>query len=342
MKLKIQRMIKQLNIKMMISCMMIIFTTIELKAQQDAQYTQFMYNKLPQNAAYTGSREVLSIRALYRAQWVGDKNGGIEGAPNTASFSIHSPLKNEHFALGFFFVNDRLGQEHKNQFDATYAYRINLGKKFKLSMGINAGIYLYKWNAMNEIPDDMGDPLLQQNVSKILPDVGAGIYVYHPNFYFGASVPNFIKGDLNKNSQIGNAKRSPHFVMMTGAAIPLGKSKMLYLRPQFQYRYMAISKSLYTVPHTLDFNLSLLIYNRVNIGAQYRTAPGERKNPDILYNVDSFDAMIEVWPTKQLMIGYSYDYTFSKLKNFNTGSHEIIIGYDFSFEKKKAVTPRYF
>ena len=231
--------------KMMIGLAIVVFAAIDLRAQQDAQYTQFMYNKLPQNAAYTGSREVLSIRALYRSQWVGDKNGGIEGAPNTASFSIHSPLKNEHFALGFFFVNDRLGQEHKNQFNATYAYRVNLGKKFKLSMGINAGIYWYKWNATNEIGNDIGDPVLQQNVSRILPDVGAGLYVYHPNFYVGASVPNFIKGDLNGKNSTGNAKRTPHFVTMIGGAIPIGKSKAFYIRPQMQYRYVAVSKDNY-------------------------------------------------------------------------------------------------
>ena len=88
-------------------------------------------NKLPQNAAYTGSREVLSIRMLYRTQWAGNKNGGTVGAPQTASFTIHSPLKNEHFALGFFYTNDRLGKEHKNQFNVTYAYRVALGKKVK-------------------------------------------------------------------------------------------------------------------------------------------------------------------------------------------------------------------
>ncbi len=333
---------KNIKKKLIITIAILAISIVKVNAQQDAQYTQFMYNKLPQNAAYTGSREVLSIRALYRDQWVGKKNGGTYKAPQTAAFSIHSPLKNEHFALGFFFVNDRLGLEHKNQFNLSYAYRLSLGKKFKLSLGINAGVYWYKWNATSEIALDAADPVLQQNVSRVLPDVGAGLYIYHPNFYFGASIPNFIKGDLSGKNTTGNAKRSPHFVTMVGGAIPLGKSGALYLRPQIQYRYLAVSKSQFSIPHTLDLNLSLLIYNRVNIGAQYRTAPGKRKNPDNLYNGDSFDAMLEVWPTKQLMIGYAYDYTISKLNNYNTGSHEIILGYDLSFEKKKAVTPRYF
>lgn len=311
-------------------------------AQQDPQYTQFMYNKLPQNAAYTGSREALSIRALYRDQWSGNKNGGTFKAPKTASVSIHSPLKNEHFALGFFYVNDRLGQEHKNQFNVTYAYRINLGKKIKLSMGLNTGIYWYKYNAMDEIATDPGDPVLQENVSRVLPDVGAGLYLYHPNFYVGTSVPNFIKGDLSNKNQTSDAKRTPHITTMAGGVIPLGKAKNFFLRPQIQYRYLATSKKVSSIPHTFDFNLSLLIYNRVNIGAQYRTSFGNKNNGVKLTNPDSFDVLLEVWPTKQLLIGYAYDYTLTKLANFNRGSHEIIIGYDLKMEKKKVITPRYF
>jgi len=323
-------MIKQLNRKLILTIAIIVICIAKVNAQQDPQYTQFMFNKLPQNAAYTGSREVLSVRALYRSQWVGNKNGGTYKAPQTATFSIHSPLKNEHIALGFFFANDRLGQEHKNQFDATFAYRVALGKKVKLSLGINAGIYWYKWNATEEISNSPGNPLLQNNVSKVLPDVGAGLYIYHPNFYFGASVPNFIKGSLSANDQSGSvAKRTPHLVAMAGGALPLGKSKIIYVRPQIQYRYLTISKSQNAMPHTFDFNLSLLIYNRVNIGAQYRTSLGNKSNGINLTDYDSFDAMIEVWPTRQLMIGYAYDYTLSKLNNYNTGSHEVIIGYDF-------------
>lgn len=308
--------------------------------QQDPQYTQFMYNKLPINAGYTGSREVLSIRALYRAQWVGNKGGGIPGAPQTATLSIHSPLKNDHFALGFYYVNDRLGVTHTNQFDATFAYRVALGKKVKLSLGINAGLWWYKANLASSITTDGTglDPALQ-NVNRILPDVGAGLYIYHPNFYVGFSVPNFIKGDLsNKNQSGSSAKRTAHMNAMVGGVIPAGR--VLKIRPQILYRYLASGE--YKIPHTFDFNLSLLIYDRVNIGGQYRTSFGNKNNGVKLTNPDSFDAMIEVWPVKQLLIGYSYDYILTKLGNYNRGSHEVIIGYDFGFEKKKVITPRYF
>ena len=329
------------NRHLVITLALLLVSILGAQGQQDPQYTQFMYNKLPLNSGYTGSREVLSIRALYRDQWSGSKGGGIPGAPKTATFSIHSPLKNDHFALGFYFVNDRLGVTQTNQFDATFAYRVALGKKVKLSLGINAGLWWYKSNLAGSITTDGtgNDPALNQNVSRLLPDVGAGLYIYHPNFYIGASVPNFIKGDLaNKGQDGSSAKRTAHMNVMVGGVIPAGK--VLNIRPQILYRYLASGEQ--KVPHTFDFNLSLLIYNRVNIGGQYRTSFGNTNGGVDLTNGDSFDVMLEVWPTKQLMIGYSYDYLLTKLGNYNRGSHEIILGYHLAFEKKRVITPRYF
>src|SRR4051812_31044336 len=236
-----------LKTKWLLAVAMISCGISVMHAQQDPQYTQFMYNKLPLNAAYTGAREVLSIRALYRAQWTGKKGGGIPGAPQTASFSIHSPLKNEHFAIGFNYTNDRLGVTQTNQFDVTYAYRLALGKKVKLSMGISAGMYWYKLDAMSSILTDPNDPAFSENVSRILPDVGAGLYIYHPNFYFGFGMPNFIKGDLsNKNQEGSFSKRTLHFNVMAGGVIPAGK--VLKIRPQILYRYLGSGEQ--RIPHT--------------------------------------------------------------------------------------------
>ena len=315
-----------------ITILLIVCNFIIASAQQDAQYTQFMYNKLPQNSAYTGSREGLSIRALYRDQWSAKRDNVIEGAPKTTSFSIHSPLKKESFALGFFFVNDRLGLEQKNQFNMTYAYRISLGKKVKLSLGINAGILWYKLNVSEAIIVNPDDNKYTNNVSTILPDVGAGIYIYHPNFYFGASVPNFVKSNLsNKGDQESNAKRTAHMVIMAGGVIPI--TKHIKIRPQMQYNYLA--SVVQKVPHTFDFNVSLMLYEKINVGVQYHTAFRNKNNDIKLTNPDSFNFMLEVWPTKQIMIGYSYDYTLSKLSSVNSGSHEIIVGFDIASKKKK-------
>lgn len=288
-------------------------------AQQDAQYTQFMYSKLPQNAAYTGSKEALSIRALYRDQWAAKKGDAIEGAPKTTVFSIHSPLKKEFCAVGFYFVNDRIGLEQKNQFDVTYAYRVSLSKKIKLSIGINTGMMWYKLNVTDAVLVNPNDNKYKENVSRLLPDIGAGIYVYHTNFYIGASCPNFIKGRLaNKGDNESNAVRTPHLVFMAGGVIPV--SKHIKIRPQVQYLYIA--SAVQKVPHTFDFNLSLMLYNKVNVGTQYHTTFANKNNGNRLTNPDSIDFMVEAWPVKQFMIGYSYDYTLSKLAGINSGTHE--------------------
>jgi type IX secretion system PorP/SprF family membrane protein len=314
-----------------ITIILIVCTTVA-RAQQNAQYTQFMYSKLPQNAAYTGSKEALSIRALYRDQWSAKRGHAIEGAPKTTIFSIHSPFKKEFFALGFYYVNDRIGLEQKNQFNVTYAYRVSLGKKIKLSIGINTGILWYKLNATEAILVNPNDNKYKENVSRVLPDVGAGIYIYHPNFYVGASCPNFIKGRLaNKYDNVSNAVRTAHLVFMAGAVIPVNKH--IKIRPQVQYSYIA--SAVQKVPHTFDFNLSLMLYNKVNVGAQYHTTFANKSNGVKLTNPDSIDFMVEAWPVKQFMIGYSYDYTLSKLAGLNSGTHEIMIGYDLTPKKKK-------
>lgn len=249
--------------------------------------------------------------------------------------------------MGFFMVNDRLGVTNQTWFDVSYAYRIALGKGIKLSIGINAGMLWYKSNLSELNTYETTDPVLQENVNRILPDIGAGIYVYHKSFYVGVSVPNFIKGDLYNKSTIealgGNssgaflsAHRTPHLFAMAGGVIPAGK--VLKLRPQIMYKY--ITSATQRVPHEVDFNLSLLFFDRFNLGGTYRTAFHNKKTG--LINYDSFDILAEIWPVKNLLIGFAYDYTLSELTDYNNGSYEVILGYEFDNKKKKLVTPRYF
>lgn len=315
----------------------------DAQAQQDPQYSQFMYNKLPINAAYTGGRDMLSIRALYRNQWV-----GLDGSPQTATFSIHSPLKNEDLAIGFNLINDRLGTINQTIVNMTYAYRIPIKSGIKFSFGVNAG-FMYHINKVSEADvNDINDPNLQANVSKIVPDIGAGIYIYHPDhFYIGVSVPNFINNDIISKQRAGEsiatgghvAQRTQHILAMAGGVIPLG-TQNLKLRPQAIFKHVINAE--YDSPFSLDLNLSFMLYDRVNVGATYRTTFGKTDWPDRLENPYGISGMIEFWATKQLMIGYAYDYPLNKLSDVTNGSHEIVIGFDFNFDKSKIITPRYF
>lgn len=318
----------------------LLMMVITARGQQEPQYTQFMFNKLPINAAYTGANGVMSMRALYRNQWT-----GINGHPQNATFSIHSPLKNENLAMGFYFVNDRLGKINQNWFDVTYAYRIPLGGKMRLSIGLNAGILYYKHNLTDLNYTQSGDPLLMDNVSRVMPDVGAGFYLSDPDkFYVGFSIPNFIKSDFYNSKEVQSStglvsQRIPHMFAMAGGVIPLGSS--LKIKPQTLFKHILSTE--YQSPFSMDFNLSFLIMDRVNLGGGYRTTFGKRSEPDRLVNGDSFMGMAEFWVTKQFMMGYAYDYTLSDLGvAVGSGTHEIIMGFDFSFDKKRVITPRYF
>lgn len=312
------------------------------QAQQEPQYSQFMFNKLPLNAGYTGARDVMSIRALYRNQWT-----GLDGAPQTATLSFHSPLRNEDLALGFNITHDRIGTLHQTQVSATYAYRIPLNNGIKVSMGVNAG-FMYHANRLQEATvNDMGDGALE-NVSRIVPDIGAGVYIYHPDwFYVGASVPNFIASDLISKERADQAEtsggsvsqRSQHLVAMAGGIVPMG-TPALKMRPQVLFKHVV--KADYGSPFSMDFNLSFLIIDRVNVGASYRSSFGKNEVPERLKNPAEISGMVEFWATKQLLIGYAYDHPLTDLNTISNGSHEIILGFDFNFEKKKIITPRYF
>jgi type IX secretion system PorP/SprF family membrane protein len=316
-------------------------------AQQEPQYSQFMFNKLPLNSAYTGGRDALSLRALYRDQWT-----QLDGHPRTMTLSGHSPLKNENIAVGASFVYDQLGVTKQTWVSGTYAYRFKLnegGKQdMKLSLGINAGMLIYKSNLSELYVTDPTDPVFTENVSRVMPDIGAGIYFYGKNFYAGASVPNFIKSDLYSKDQKDNlpegisAVRVPHIFGMAGGVIPLSKTGIVKFRPQVLTK-STIAKG-YKSPFELDVNASFMFFDMVNVGATYRTTLGNKKqyNSLQLTNIESVDVMIEIWPTKQLLIGYAHDITLSDLNDYNKGTHEVILGYDFAYERKKVITPRYF
>ncbi len=218
----------------------------------------------------------------------------------------------------------------------------------KFSFGVNAG-FMYHVNKITEADiNDILDPNLIVNTSRIVPDVGAGLYIYHPEwFYVGVSVPNFITSDVISKERAdeaptvgGNvAQRTQHLMVMAGGVIPFGTESFKF-RPQAMFKHVINAE--YDAPFSLDLNASFLIYNRVNIGASYRTTFGEGINPDILVNRYGVSGMLEFWATKQLLIGYAYDYPLNKLSDVTNGTHEIVVGFDFNFDKKKIITPRYF
>lgn len=306
---------------LIVLCILLHTLSLSVKGQQDYQFTQFNFNKLALNPAYAGSREVLSMTALYRHQWT-----GFEGAPRTISFSAHSPVADQRLALGVLIFSDRLGVTSQTALYMNAAYRLPLGGGV-LATGIQGGFLNYR-NAVTELnPHDPGDNLLVSDFSALFPNVGAGIFWSDERTFVGLSIPHLVQNDLSKLGDQDDEKTAflyRHYYLMAGHVLDL--SDNLRMRPSVLMKW--VSGAGVEAPFDFDINLSFLLMDRIWLGGAYRLN-------------DSFDLNAEYQLTDQLMIGYAYDFTLTDLRRVNTGSHEVMVRYELSFDKKGWVTPRY-
>ena len=232
--------------------------SFDAKAQQDALFSQYMFNTLSVNPAYAGSRDVLSATAMYRDQW-----GGLEGAPRTGTFTMDMPVSKERMGVGIQLFNDRIGVENRTGGYLSYAYRVKLSPKTTLALGIQGGVYNLLNNLNSVNVKDGNDPnfSLAANVNKILPNVGTGIYVSNDRSYLGISVPNLIEHKIS-GAVDGKAKLYRHYFAQMGFVVPMGSS--LKLKPSMQFRYVAGS------PLSIDGNMNLWIKDKVGLGISGR------------------------------------------------------------------------
>jgi len=305
----------------LLSTLIILIMSSTLFAQQDALFSQYMFNKLAVNPGYAGSRELFTADVLYRYQWV-----NIEGAPKTINASFHSPLINPHLALGLNMFNDKIGPLCTSGVMATFAYRI-IFPKSKLSFGLQAGVKNSSiiWNDLNAY--DPSDPLMiykDQIQKKVIPDASFGIYYYSDKFYAGFSSQQLLQnGTMVVTDTLGRTELSKlltHFYGMTGAAIPL--SDNIVFRPSLLAKYVK------NAPPQVDINASFLFANTLWLGASFRTEK-------------AISFITEINIAQNLRIGYSYDIWLNELKVYNKGSHEIHLSFDFNVSKRLH-TPRYF
>jgi type IX secretion system PorP/SprF family membrane protein len=304
--------------KKLLTALMILMAT-SLFAQQDALFSQYMFNKLAVNPGYAGSRELLTADIVYRSQWV-----NIEGAPKTISASMHSPLTNPHMALGLNVFNDRLGPLSYTGAMATFAYRI-IFPKSKLSFGLEVGVKNngVVWNDLKTF--DETDPFVSSQIKKkVVPDANFGIYYYSDKFFAGFSSRQLLQNQtIAVEDSAGNTqftKLLTHFYGMTGVALPMGEHVV--------FRPSLLAKFVKNAPPQLDLNASFLFANTIWLGVSYRTEK-------------AISLMTEINIAQNFRIGYSYDIWLNELKAYNKGSHEIRLSYDFNV-KRRMLTPRYF
>ena len=287
-------------------------------AQQTPQFTQYMFNTISVNPGYAGSREALTIVGLHRSQWV-----GMDGGPTTQTFSVHSPLRNEKVGVGFSFINDKLGYENFSYLYADFSYTINLSQNTKMAFGVKGGFSYYKVDeALFDDPDVYNDPYFQEKLNRWTPNIGAGIYVHQPRWYIGVSSPKLIENDYN---ELGNyvSFEQIHFYTIAGYVFDLNDTGSIKMRPT------GLVKLTKGSPASYDATLSFLFNDKLWVGGSYRFE-------------DSAGALVSFQLSKQLTIGYAYDYPISDLKPYTSGSHEIMLMFDFKFDKSKYKSPRYF
>ena len=289
---------------------------LQMNAQQDPQYTQYMYNMNIINPAYTGSTEVLAVGALYRSQWV-----GLDGGPETFTFNIHSPI-GKQVGLGLSVISDQIGPVKETNAYVDFSYTIPVGTVTKLAFGIKGGFTFHDIGLTDVFTMDPNDPFFENNINETTPNIGAGVYFYKPNkYYISASVPNILNGvHLDTNgTKIGS--ETEHFFAAAGYVFDLSEN--------FKLKPHALLKYATDAPLSYDINANVFMYDLVEIGVGYRLQ-------------DSFSGMINFQVYDNLRIGYAYDAIRSDLNIVTNSSHEIFINFDLNFSSKVSRSPRYF
>jgi len=283
-----------------------------LSAQQMPQYSQYMFNGLAINPAYAGSKDYLSVAALYRKQWV-----NFPGAPETQTFSIHAPVSEGKMGLGFTFVNDKIGKSSKRMdFYGHYAFHIETGSGV-LALGIQGGATQFSTKFSELRVFDVGDNVVANgDETEFVPNAGAGLYYYSETFYAGASVPQLLS-----TTPKSGPKNVSHYFFTTG--IVLGGSDNFKVKPSVLLKYVQ------NAPMQYDINANVFIGKIIGVGVSYRAE-------------DAIVGLLSLQLTPQLRFGYSYDLTQTEIKDYGTGSHEFMLGYDFGHEVPKVRVPRYF
>lgn len=278
-----------------------------VRAQQDPQYTQYMYNMSVINPAYTTNEPgMLNLGVLYRSQW---KNA--IGAPKTLTFFAHTALS-EKIEAGLSFITDEIGDGalKENNIYADFAYILKLDEQSNISFGIKGGITTFETNFNGfMLPEFQDDIAFNQNLNSTFPNVGAGAFYYRKNFYAGLSAPNLLTSTHleNKDGVKRLGSENIHLFFTSGYVYELNSD--LKIKPS------VMTKMVKGAPLTLDVSLNVLFNNRIEGGFSYRSE-------------DSVSAMFNISVIPSLRIGYAYDYTLSNLSTYTSGSHEIFILFD--------------
>lgn len=282
------------------------------KAQQDPVFSQYMFNMAAINPAYVGSRDVFSLTATYRRQWI-----DLPGAPSTGLVSLDFPIAKKNIGIGVSAYSDKVGIFNNTGGYAQFAYRLRLGRGI-MAFGLQAGAFQASadWTKVSTNDPDVA---FSSDFNKVLPNFGFGLYYNTDRWYVGASAPRLLENKINEDAD--DARLTRHFYLTGGVVI--GISPSVKLKPS------VLLRAVQGGPASFDANLNVWIVDRIGIGASYRYG-------------DGVIGMIEIQASQRFRIGYAYDMALTDIRGYSSGTHEAMLRYEFGFDKKKVISPRYF
>jgi type IX secretion system PorP/SprF family membrane protein len=293
---------------------------ITAKAQQDPMISQYMFNGLFLNPAYSGSHQYYTSTLMHRTQWV-----NFSGAPRTLLLAVDGalPVKSENMGIGLIVANDRIGATEQTDIYANYAYQLKLSKG-KLAFGLKAGVSNYIFKSANLTVWDDNDEVFTGRRTAWLPKFGFGAYYYSDSWYAGFSIPTLLAYDAHHDFSFDvnqGTFLNRHYYVYGGYIFKLNDN--FKLKPSLLFKYLPAA------PVEADINLNLLYKDRFWFGASYRS-------------MDAVVFMVEYQTNSRFRVGYAFDLTTSKIRKYSAGTHEIMIGYDFGKDLTKVKTTRYF
>lgn len=307
------------KMKKIILVLFLLSTAVVSQAQQDIMISQYMFNGLFVNPGYAGSHKYYSASLIHRRQWE-----GFSGAPKTSIVSLDGPIKDRHMGIGGIIAHDKIGVTKQTDLLATYSYYIKLGPG-KLSFGAKGGFSNYVSSVSDLTVWDQDDKVFANDKkSAWLPKFGAGAYYYTKNMYAGIAIPTLLAYDSRNNFNLDITKSSfvrRHYFINAGYVFSV--NDQIKIKPSVLLKYQKAA------PLEGDINANVFLNDILCLGISYRTG-------------DAILAIVEYQINNRIRVGYSFDYTTSKLSKFNSGSHEIMLSYDFGEDLIKIKTPRYF
>lgn len=296
---------------------LIFLLGLSASAQQEPQYTQYMYNPSVINPAYAGSLGYGSLFSLYRTQWI-----GLEGAPKTLNMSYHQPLESTNLGLGGNIVHDEIGPSTTTNFSVDVSYTINFENDSRLAFGIKAGGELLNIDYTKLNHYNPSDVSFRNNInSQFSPNIGAGLFYYNENSYLGLSVPMLLQTKRYDEFAYSDANRRQHFYLMGGKVFDL--SYNVKFKPAF------VAKMVAGAPLQVDLTGNFLINEKFTVGVAYRWSA-------------ALSALVGFKVNDRISIGYGYDRETTRLSNFNSGSHELFLQFDLFKINQQVETPRFF